>query len=236
LMHGQVVRGLAGQRQHYQPIRSPLVTDPSPLAVARAFRNHFGLDEIYLADLDAIAGSPPASNTFAALEADGFRLWIDAGLRTSESAQPLLSGGNRVLVAGLETLGSPQTLVDLLEQAGAGRVVFSLDLKNSEPLATSRAWNHHDPWGIACEAILLGVRRLLVLDLARVGMSAGTGTEPLCARLKAAHPEVMVLAGGGIRGRDDVLRLRQSGVDGVLVASALHDGALSREDVGNLQQ
>jgi phosphoribosylformimino-5-aminoimidazole carboxamide ribotide isomerase len=76
-----------------------------------------------------------------------------------------------------------------------------------------------------------GVRRLLVLDLARVGVSAGTGTEAVCARLAAAHAEVEILAGGGVRGPEDLDRLRRSGVKGVLVASALHEGKLRRQDV-----
>jgi len=37
LMHGQVVRGIAGQRHTYQPIQSRLVASADPMAVARAF-------------------------------------------------------------------------------------------------------------------------------------------------------------------------------------------------------
>jgi phosphoribosylformimino-5-aminoimidazole carboxamide ribotide isomerase len=36
-----------------------------------------------------------------------------------------------------------------------------------------------------------------------------------------------VFAGGGIRGFDDLARLAAAGCAGALVASALHDGALS---------
>src|SRR5256886_15295063 len=90
LMHGQVVRGIAGRRHEYRPIRSPLTTSAVPLAVARAFREHFGLIELYLADLDAIAGSPPALGTYADLQNDEFKLLIDAGLRSAADAAPLL--------------------------------------------------------------------------------------------------------------------------------------------------
>src|SRR5436189_130791 len=81
------------------------------------------------------------------------------------------------------------------------------------------------------DAVALGVRRLLVLDLARVGMGRGTGTESLCAELAAAHPEVQVACGGGVRCRDDLVRLRDGGVRSVLLASALHDGLLSMHDL-----
>jgi uncharacterized protein related to proFAR isomerase len=39
------------------------------------------------------------------------------------------------------------------------------------------------------------------------------------------------MTGGGIRNRDDLKRFSAHSVDAVLVASALHDGRLKREDV-----
>src|SRR5262249_31220252 len=134
------------------------------------------------------------------------------------------------LVAGLETLTGPSTLVDLIGTVGPVRLVFSLDLKNGQPLA-SLAWATANVWAVAEIALTAGVRRVVVLDLARVGVGDGTGTEDWCRRLKKAEPGLEVLAGGGIRGPDDLRRLRDCGVDGVLVASALHDGRLTRADV-----
>ena len=92
-------------------------------------------------------------------------------------------------------------------------------------------WRTADAFGVAAQAIDLGVRRVLVLDLARVGVGTGTGTEALCARLTAAFPHVEISAGGGVRGVDDLRLLRNSGVQNVLVASALHDGRLTPNDL-----
>ena len=80
----------------------------------------------------------------------------------------------------------------------------------------------------------LGVRRLLVLDLARVGLGGGIGTRDLCARLCSAFPKVEVSAGGGVRHRGDLEELRACGVGAALVASALHDGRLTRADLDGL--
>jgi phosphoribosylformimino-5-aminoimidazole carboxamide ribotide isomerase len=75
---------------------------------------------------------------------------------------------------------------------------------------------------------------LLVLDLARVGLDGGTGTRELCVRLCEQHPQLSVSAGGGVRHRGDIDELRNCGVQAVLVASALHDGRLTRADVEGL--
>jgi phosphoribosylformimino-5-aminoimidazole carboxamide ribotide isomerase len=42
---------------------------------------------------------------------------------------------------------------------------------------------------------------------------------------------VTLVAGGGVRGADDLARLADAGCDGALVATALHDGRLSAADV-----
>src|SRR5258708_7000435 len=81
LMQGQIVRGIAGRRDTYRPIVSRLTDSTDPLAVARAFRSHFGFTELSLADLDAILHSQPAFAVYNRLHQDDFQLWIDAGLR-----------------------------------------------------------------------------------------------------------------------------------------------------------
>jgi phosphoribosylformimino-5-aminoimidazole carboxamide ribotide isomerase len=231
LSKGQVVRGVAGRRRDYRPVVSRLTPSTEPLAVAREFRDHFGLTELYLADLDAIAGAPAALAVYDALHANGFRLCVDAGICLPDDAQTLARASVEGIVAGLETLRSPDALRALCADHGAGRIIFSLDLKGGRALGEVSTWDTADAWGIAVQAIDCGARRLIVLDLERVGVGAGTGTEVLCARLAADYPDVEVIAGGGVRGVEDLRRLKACGVRGVLVASALHDGRITRADL-----
>ena len=55
LQGGQVVRGVAGQRDQYREVKSDLADPPRPAAIARALVDVFRFDEVYVADLDAIA-------------------------------------------------------------------------------------------------------------------------------------------------------------------------------------
>ena len=231
VMGGVVVRGVGGRRQEYRPVVSRLTDSCQPLGVARAFREHFGFEALYLADLDAIAGKPPALGIYAALHADGFRLVVDAGVRQAADGEPLARAGVAKVVAGLETLGGPTELAELCRRLGAARVVFSLDLKDRSPLGHLDAWHTENPLEIAHQAVAYGIRELLVLDLASVGRGRGTGTEDLCRQLIMRFSAVNVIAGGGVRTRDDLNQLRFCGISGVLIASAFHYGILSRQDV-----
>lgn len=228
--HGQVVRGGGGRRQEYRPIQSVLCQSAEPIGVARAFREHYGLAELYVADLDAIVDAKPNWATYAALQADGFRLWLDAGVREVDDALALARAGVSTIVAGLETMRGPDTLKELCRQLGSEHIVFSLDLREQQPLASAR-WGSRDAFAIAETALACSVRRLIVLDLARVGMGSGPGTEELYRRLLEKYPQIDIVTGGGVRDRHDLRRLHEAGIHGVLVASALHDGRLTREDL-----
>jgi phosphoribosylformimino-5-aminoimidazole carboxamide ribotide isomerase len=70
-----------------------------------------------------------------------------------------------------------------------------------------------------------------VLDLADVGSGTGGSTADLCQAILRRFPELRVITGGGVRGKDDVLRWQRIGVSDLLVASALHDGRLTPEFV-----
>jgi phosphoribosylformimino-5-aminoimidazole carboxamide ribotide isomerase len=230
LKGGQVVRGLAGRRHEYRPIVSRLTSSSSPVEVGRAFRDQLGLTQVYLADLDAIAGAEPAWATYHALQALGLRLWIDPGIRDHELAERLAAEGIDTVVVGLETVAGPDVLARICQTLGSQRVVFSLDLNEELPLGDTSRWARADVPSLAAEAVAAGVKRVLILDLARVGVGSGTGTEKLCSDLAKAFPPLEIAAGGGVRGAEDLHRLKQCGVHAVLVASALHDGRLEPND------
>ncbi|MGQ0634410.1 MAG: HisA/HisF-related TIM barrel protein [Planctomycetaceae bacterium] len=228
LLGGVVVRGVAGRRDEYRPVKSRLTDSVRPLDVARAFRDALCLSTLYLADLDAILRNQPAWETYRDLADDGFDLWIDAGLRDLATAERLRQAGATCVVAGLETWPDPESLAEMCARLGPAAVIFSLDLKSGEPLGDRSAWGHHDAFEIAKQAVAAGVERMIVLDLAGVGVGAGVKTLELCRRLHAAWPTLHLVTGGGVRGADDLALLRREALDGVLLASALHDGQLAR--------
>jgi len=240
-MNGAVVRGVAGRRDEYRPIQSPLVRDADPLRVASALEDAFGLREFYLADLDAIQGAEPAWDVYEKLLTAGYELWVDAGLSGQQDAARMAefqvqgrSGTGAAtrlsrIIAGLETVPDVCTLGAMLSAVGDARLVFSLDLRQGVPLAGA-GWASHDPLEIAERAHDVGVRRFLVLDLARVGVYRGTGTGEICRAIAAFGVDELI-AGGGVQNAEDLERLSAAGCTAALVASALHDGRLTRRDV-----
>ncbi len=236
LLSGLVVRGVGGRRQEYRPVESMLTRSAQPLDVADAIREQLGLTILYVADLDGILQRTPNVETLRALCDDGFEVWIDAGIRDFSEAIPFFKLGAAKVIVGLESLADSAELGRLVEEYGASRVVFSLDLKDGQPLFGGATWAEPTPLGIARSAIAAGVTQMIVLDLVSVGESRGPSTLGLCDQLLHEAPHCRVITGGGVRDRGDLRTLQDHGIDGVLLATALHRGELGREDFEWLQK
>jgi phosphoribosylformimino-5-aminoimidazole carboxamide ribotide isomerase len=233
LKQGQVVRGIAGCRDAYRPIESSLTSGSSPWAIAAALRREFGFERVYIADLDAIAGKTPQFAAYQAIAESFAELWIDAGIGTAQKGAVFTRecAEHRLkprLIVGLESLESPEELAAL---AADHNLRFSLDLQHGKPITSIAAWQSAGPLEIAEYAVKSGVSAMIVLDLADVGMAGGTGTIDVVRQIKQRHPELQIIAGGGVRNMADLAELASAGCSAVLVASALHDGRLSPHDL-----
>jgi len=237
LAHGVAVHARLGDRSRYQPVRSVLAPRAlgDPRALMAGYRNRLGAEECYVADLDAIQGEPPQHALLRELAAGGGRLLVDAGAADAASAQALLERGADRVVVGLETLRSMGELQKAVAGLGAGRIVFSLDLRHGRPVLHPelRPLAGSEPESLAARALDAGVASVLVLDLARVGTRGGVDLR-LLAAIRRAVGSGELLAGGGVRTRRDLERMRDAGCDGALVASALHAGEVGRDDLPGL--
>ncbi len=228
LLNGVVVRGIAGRRDEYLPWISPLCGSCDPLEIATALRALCGHSRLYLADLDAILHARPHLDVYLQLEAQGFQLLIDAGIRGPREARDLINRTRAEIILGLETLSTPDQFVSTVIDLPRERIVFSLDLKAGKPLSTA-AWPSA-PLEIVRQVVATGIRSLIVLDLADVGSANGGRTQELCHDIRREFPQLTLISGGGVRDVSD-LRCWASLADALLVASALHDGRLTRADL-----
>jgi phosphoribosylformimino-5-aminoimidazole carboxamide ribotide isomerase len=235
LKGGIVVHAVAGQRFQYQPIRSVLASNPRPATVARAFSDTGVFREVYVADLDAIAGRQPDWAALREITDSGLRIWLDAGVADADRLTELMTyphhGEWEAIIVGSESLDEETVLRTALTELGASRCVFSLDLRDDRPVVRHRQWLDQTPIQIASTAFALGVRRTILLDIATVGTRRGPQSLELASRLRAEYPTLQLIGGGGIRGLDDLKTLAASGFSAALVATALHSGAIQPEDL-----
>jgi phosphoribosylformimino-5-aminoimidazole carboxamide ribotide isomerase len=221
LKAGAAVHAVRGERERYRPIGDPL-------SLARRFR----LDELYVADLDAIAGTGGNDSIIAALAREA-RLMVDAGVSEPEQAQALLDLGVQRVVVGTETLTDPHALDRLLGELPVGAVVLSVDLRDGRALSPDPQLAGLPALDAVARLLRAGLREAIVLDLARVGSGAGPDVG-LIAEIHAAFPDLELLAGGGVRDVEDLRALADAGAAGALVATALHAGVIGPRETAEL--
>jgi phosphoribosylformimino-5-aminoimidazole carboxamide ribotide isomerase len=223
LLGGRAVHATGGCRHGYRPIVTAASTpiDGDAAALARLYTAQLGVGELYVADLDAIAGGVEQDAAVRDLTSPGAPVWLDAGVSTVAQAQRAIARGATRVVVGLETLTSFAALRDIATAVTPERVTFSLDLRDGRPITNDASIRALPLGSIAAQAVDAGARSVIVLDLARVGSGRGVDLGALDG-IRPALRGVPLIAGGGVRGEEDLRSLASAGCDAVLVATALH--------------
>jgi phosphoribosylformimino-5-aminoimidazole carboxamide ribotide isomerase len=232
LKGGTAVHAVRGERERYRAVRGVLGSDP--LALARAFRSELGLDELYVADLDAIGGAGEQGACVAALAREA-RVMVDAGIGEPARARTLLDLGAHRVIVGTETLSGPDALDRLLAELPRGAVILSVDLRERRLLSPDVQLAGLAAVDAVAQLHRTGLREAIVLDLARVGSGVGPDVA-LIAEIHAAFPDLELLAGGGVRDAEDLRALRAAGAVGALVATALHSGVIGAGELEGLRR
>lgn len=229
ILNGAVVHAIKGIRSEYRPIQSILCDSSDPLEVAQTFKR-LGFSELYVADLDAIIDCSDNFLNFKGLaEQAGLKLMVDAGVTSMERAESLLANGVSKLVIGTETLQKTSFVGEAVKAIGSDHVIVSLDLKGNKVLVKPGFDGCMDPLCLLEEFVSMDVSQIVVLDLTRVGSEKGVNVDFLRKVLKDLPLKVYV--GGGVRNIADLIELEKLGVSGVLVATALHTGKISIEEL-----
>jgi len=216
LINRQVVRAFQGQREYYQPISSLLSASSRLRDVIDALLTLYPFATIYIADLDAISGKTWQRDWIKEV-LDGYpyiSIWLDAGAQSLD----LLDWHPRLLpVVGSESLS---TLDQLAEIPPNTRWLLSLDFFEGTARGPAALFETSQYWP----------ERVIIMSLQHVGSYHGPDWTTL-RLFQQRHPAVHFIAAGGVRDARDVIALTEMGIEQCLVASALHDGKITRDDL-----
>jgi phosphoribosylformimino-5-aminoimidazole carboxamide ribotide isomerase len=224
VLDGLAVHAVRGRRQEYKPLHSTLCKSVEPIEVAKAFKT-LGFNEIYIADLDGITkGKVNFQILKQIVDETGLKLMVDAGAADLETAKKLLKTGVSKVVIGTETLQNKSFVCDAVKVLGNEKVMVSLDLKGEKVLVKLGFAGCKDSLCLLREFHEMGVSNVIVLDLTRVGSNEGVNVDFL---KKALSENMDIYVGGGVRDIKDLIMLKNLGVSGALVATALHSNKIS---------
>jgi phosphoribosylformimino-5-aminoimidazole carboxamide ribotide isomerase len=219
LSRGLVVHAKQGLRDSYQPISSVISKSAEPKVVLSSFLELYPFKIIYIADLDAIQKTGTHSELILEL-ASGYNqceFWLDAGIKAIQEKQ-FKGSTNIKLILGSEN----KLLRDELKEfiAKNPETILSLDFFENKLIENSYLLQDTSLWP----------ERIITMTLSKVGSNKGLDMQCINKILELGVNKE-VYAAGGVRNSSDLIQLKSTKAKGVLLASALHNGVINKEDL-----
>ena len=200
------------------------VYDDDPVARARAWLDQ-GARLIHVVDLDAARGRPRDHATLERLASGGIAYQLGGGIRSASDALDAMDAGAERVVVGSAFTSGGGAADAIVGAVGADRVVAAIDVRDGR--AVGSGWlDAGAALTTTIERVMhSGVRRALVTGIERDGTLEGPDVE-LLASVRAAAPELRLIASGGVGTLDDLKRLASGPVDveAAIVGRALYEG------------
>jgi phosphoribosylformimino-5-aminoimidazole carboxamide ribotide isomerase len=235
LIKGEVVQAVRGDRANYRPVQSVLAPGANPVAVARALQDVTGCDEFYIADLDAIMGGQPQWSVVRQIaSAVKAKLSVDAAISDAARAvQATDAGAERAIVCS-ETLQDLDASRAIRSKLPSERLLFSVDVAGGRVRSCAPGLRDADPLSAIELMARDGWSQFIILTLDLVG--AGSGPDwSLMKEAAGRFPGLSLIAGGGVSSVRDLCQLASINLSGVLIATSLHRGWITKRDLQTLR-
>lgn len=200
-----------------------------PLEWGRLFRDS-GVEWLHIIDLEgAQAGKPLHLEVLEKLVGLGLRIQYGGGIRNMESIRKVLeSGASRVLIGSLlmEKERSPAELFSRFGHA----VTPAVDIRNGR--VALKGWTSlSDTSAEAFTRMLVdeGFSTFLFTSIEKDGTLEGPDFQ-LYSALRNHFPGIRIMAAGGISSLEDILSLKQAGVDGAVLGKSLYEGRINLKE------
>jgi phosphoribosylformimino-5-aminoimidazole carboxamide ribotide isomerase len=220
LLDGNVVRLKKGD---YTQVT---VYERDPVALARRFADA-GYRHIHIVDLNGARDGVffHLQTIRRMMDETGLSVQVGGGIRTSSQMDELFDAGISNVVSGSMAVNDPETWLRMLDSHGS-KCIFGMDLKDGK--AAVGGWLETSDASLESllePMIAHGLKTVLCTDIQRDGMLSGANHD-LYAELMLAWPQLQFIASGGVAGAEDLKRLKDRGVYGVVVGRAYFEGAL----------
>ena len=202
--------------------RSTSASDP--IAVVRQFAQD-GARWVHVVDLDRAFGKGENRELTRRLLAEAaVRIQVGGGLTSDEDVAELVGWGATRVVIGTAAAVDTVLVARLLARYGAERLAVGIDARDGRVAARGSDVSFAlAPLELARRVRGQGARTVIYTDAARDGSLAGPDVDGARA-IAALGGGLDVIVSGGVASLDDLWRVREAGLAGVIVGRALHAG------------
>lgn len=200
-----------------------------PLRCAEEWIN-LGAEALHIVNLDGAFGSSTrnAEKITEVIIRTGVQTQLGGGIRSLEDARSWLECGVDRIILSTFAVDNPECLAILSDEYGSDRIMAGVDARAGEMVI--HGWEK--PAGDFLEWADLfaskGAGSLLYTNVSVEGLCRGIDPDPIRRLLKRV--QVPVVVSGGITTKEDIKILKDSGVEGIVLGSALYSGKITIRD------
>ncbi len=216
ILKGNAVHAIRGERAKYQPVQSKVCSSSNPLEIVYELKPA----EVYIADLDRLQHFGDNFGLIKQISAK-VKTMVDIGAENIDDVRKCAELANTVIL-GTET--APLDLIKTAAEQFPGGINVSIDIKNGKVLTKD---TRIEPYELVKLLNGYNIRDIIILELSKVGTGAGIDTDFLRGVVELSKHSVLL--GGGIKDMADINALKEIGVSGALVATAVHNGKIPVE-------
>ena len=211
------------------------IYNEDPLEVAQQFEDA-GLQYLHLVDLDGAKAKHIVNWKILEKLATKTSLQIDfgGGIKSDEDLRIAFESGAKQITGGSIAVKDPVTFASWITAHGQDKIILGADANNGKIAVAG--WQEDTDQEIEAfisEYVEKGIEYVISTDIAKDGMLEGPSFDLYDAILKRL-PDLKLIASGGVTTLDDLVKLKEKGLEGAIVGKALYEGKIKLEDLKDL--
>lgn len=213
-------------------INAETIHSNNPVEIAKLWQSK-GAKRIHVVDLDgAFSGENINKEIIRQICGSvSVPVEIGGGIRTLEKIEEILNIGASYAILGTVAVYNPEIVKEAVNKFGADKLIVAVDAKNG--MVAAKGWE--DVTSVSVMSLVTklkdnGIKEILYTDISRDGMLTGPDYSGL---KKLSSTGMKIIASGGIKTVDDILKLKEYEKDGVfaaIVGSALYTDDFNLEE------
>ncbi|MFW9783712.1 MAG: HisA/HisF-related TIM barrel protein, partial [Candidatus Heimdallarchaeota archaeon] len=201
------------------------VYNDNPIDVLNFWINQ-GAKRLHIIDLDGAWGSNMNKELLKQMisESSGkSKIQIGGGIRSINSAVELIKLGVDRVILGTLAISNPRIIKTLADQIGKERIIIAVDYKDGT-IAT-HGWtveSRKDPFKFGKKLEKLGAGFILFSSIEADGTLSGPDITNISKMVREVK-KLPIYVAGGVRDTEDLLKLKEIGVKGVIIGKAFYE-------------
>lgn len=211
---------------------SETVYKDSPVDIARRFEE-CGVRKIHIVDLDGARKGTPVNYHVMEAIAGYTKLMVDysGGIATDGDISKAYEYGAHSITASSIAASNQKQFASWLVSYGREKITLGADALNGK--IAIKGWQKNtdiDLFEHIDYYYMRGLKYVKSTDVAKDGIQEGPNFD-MYKEMVARFKDIYVLASGGVRSIDDIKKLEEIGVSGVIFGRAYYEGNLTLKDL-----